>query len=79
MFKALDALEEYPTWYDREEQEMELTDGSKMNCWVYLLKSYPENLLKLPFISNYESAEGCAYTERSRRTISARDDLEFGI
>lgn len=79
MFKVLDQLEEYPTWYDREIQEMD-ANGEKISCWVYMLKNFPENLLKLPFLTSYESTKDKQYLERSKRTsISAHDDLEFGI
>ncbi|CAH1735565.1 unnamed protein product [Chironomus riparius] len=62
MFEVLDKLEDYPTWYDREILEMSTTD-QKISCWIYMLKNYPEKLLKLPMLTSYESSVDKPYLE----------------
>jgi gamma-glutamylaminecyclotransferase len=79
MFAVLDKLEDYPNWYDRQILDMATEDGNKIPCWIYMLKSFPEKMLQLNFLSNYESKGDMKYVERSKRTVSPRDDLEYGI
>lgn len=79
MMKALDVLEDYPLWYDRQIQEMKAEDGSQIPCWIYMLKNFPENMLKLEMISIYESKGDKKYLERSKRTVDPKEDLEYGI
>lgn len=80
MFAVLDKLEDYPHWYDRQIYSMLGVDGTtKLDCWIYMLKIFPQNMLKLEFITNYESKGDKEYLERSKRTIPPRDDLEYGI
>jgi gamma-glutamylaminecyclotransferase len=80
MFAVLDKLEDYPSWYDREIQDMNVANGEKIPCWVYILRNFPEKLLQLPFLTSYEDMKDSPYLERSKRSeIKARDDLEFGI
>lgn len=79
MFAALDKLEDYPHWYDRQIHEMETEDGNIIPCWIYMLKSFPEKMLQLEFLTNYENRGDMKYVERSKRTISSRDDLQYGI
>lgn len=80
MLARLDILEDYPQFYDREMQD--ITVGADIHqCWVYLLKNFPEKLLSLPFLTDYRDNEEKRYQARSQRVsnILARDDLEYEI
>lgn len=72
MLKNLDILEDYPAWYIREKRNFELKSGmvsSKVTAWVYLLKTYKDSLLELPFIDEYKSkgSHGLIYCEPMER------------
>lgn len=80
MFARLDVLEDYPSFYDREIQEINVGDDKdRLSCWVYVLKNFPEKLLSLPFISDYKDSPEKPYQERCQRVsnILAKDDLEY--
>lgn len=80
MLGRLDVLEDYPKFYDREEQE--ITVASEIHqCWVYLLKNFPEKLLSLPLLEDYRDTPEKRYQARSQRVsnILAKDDLEYKI
>ncbi|CRK99930.1 CLUMA_CG013230, isoform A [Clunio marinus] len=82
MFARLDVLEDYPEFYDREIQDIDIEDGKeKLKCWVYLLKNFPEKLLNLPHIAEYKNSAEKRYQERCQRVsnILAKDDLEYGV
>lgn len=82
MLTRLDVLEDYPTFYDREIQEIDVGAGKdKVLCWVYILKNFPENLLNLPLLSEYKDTPEKPYQERSRRVsnILAKNDLMYGM
>lgn len=78
MLARLDILEDYPAFYDREVQEINAGDV-KENCWVYILKNYPEKLLNLPMLSDYKDSVEKPYQERCQResNILAKDDLTY--
>lgn len=69
MLKNLDILEDYPAWYIREKRNFQLNDGTGVTAWVYLLKTYKESLLGLPFIDEYKSkgSHGLVYCEPTKR------------
>lgn len=79
MLQELDKLEDYPTWYDRELQDFDTTGGQKEQAWVYIMKTFPEKMLTLPFLTSYKNSTLSPYKERSERlpNISAKDDLEY--
>lgn len=79
MLARLDILEDYPKFYDREEQEITVGSG-KEKCWVYILKNFPEKLLNnQPFLTEYKDTPEKRYQTRSQRisSILAKDDLEY--
>ncbi|KAG5666712.1 hypothetical protein PVAND_014727 [Polypedilum vanderplanki] len=69
MFAVLDKLEDYPSWYDREIQEIN-ANGEKIPCWIYTLKIFPEKMLQLPYLRSYENTKDKQYIE------SYNDDLQ---
>jgi len=80
VFARLDILEDYPKFYDREIQDIDVGAGKeKIPCWIYILKNFPEKLLNLPHLSEYKNTEEKPYQERSQRVsnILAKDDLEY--
>lgn len=80
MLTRLDILEDYPQFYDREVQD--ITVGTETHqCWVYLLKNFPEKLLSLPLLTDYRDTAEKRYQARSQRVtnILAKDDLEYKI
>lgn len=65
MFKRLDMLEDYPVFYDREIQDINIGVGDGVvPCWVYLLKDFPDTLLSLPHLSEYKNSDEKPYQER---------------
>jgi len=70
MLSALDELENHPKYYVRREIGVMFDGGSTLrNCWAYLLPNFPEEMLKLPFMSNYSSSgdHGLPYVPRCMR------------
>lgn len=53
MLKTLDRLEQYPDWYDRQLHDV-LVGSETVQCWIYMLKNYSENLLLLPFLTEFK-------------------------
>jgi len=81
MFQNFDELEDYPHFYSRDQISVTLLDTNEtMQAWIYLIKSFKPELLKLPFITDYSSTglHGLIYTEKSERFpgYSARDDVK---
>ncbi|KAE8740576.1 hypothetical protein FOCC_FOCC013909 [Frankliniella occidentalis] len=73
MLKNLDVLEEYPAFYVREERLFKLSNNtSDVIAWVYLLQSFKESLLELPFLQEYrsEGVHGLQYCEPALRDES---------
>lgn len=79
--KRLDELEEHPEFYKREQRPVSMEDGTECLCWIYLIQRFRENLLDLPFISNYSASgpHGLVYCERYLRPgngYTAKDDVQ---
>lgn len=74
--KFLDEFESYPDYYDRVPVHVHLLDdegrmtGDQVQANIYILKSSKPELLKLPFLSNYDSygSHNMPYHERLIRT-----------
>jgi gamma-glutamylaminecyclotransferase len=80
MMENLDRLESCPDLYARVVQEMNLGIGhGSMPCWIYLLNKYPEELLKLPTLTEYKNSPEQPYVEKAKRShnFSAKDDLSY--
>jgi gamma-glutamylaminecyclotransferase len=80
MLVKLDELEDYPNFYDRQIHDI-LCGDSKVPCWVYLLKTFPEKLLSLPLLTEYKDTPEKAYQERCKREkdILAKDDMDYNL
>lgn len=80
MLTNLDVLEDYPNFYDREIQDITVGDN-KVQCWVYLLRNFPEKMLSLPLLTEYKDTPEKAYQERCKREkdIIAKDDMEYNL
>ncbi|XP_032590090.1 putative gamma-glutamylcyclotransferase CG2811 isoform X2 [Drosophila grimshawi] len=63
MFQKLDELEEYPRYYDRELQTIITDQNEKLDCWLYLIRNYPDRMLSKPFLSSYHNSPQQAYSE----------------
>lgn len=82
MMKNCDILEDYPNLYDKEIQDLNIGVGDgTIPCYIYLLKKYPESLLKKPMLSEYRNTPELPYLDRSKRVdnILAKDDLNYKI
>ena len=62
MLRELDALEEHPEYYTRTpvtcmltESEDDTTVGQLLDCEVYFLFDYREELLSLPMLNRYDN------------------------
>lgn len=80
MMKNCDILEDYPNFYGKDIQDLNIGVGDgTVPCFIYLLKKYPDSLLKLPMLSEYRNTEELPYLERSKRVenILAKDDLNY--
>jgi len=73
MLKHLDILEEHPTFYTRElEQIVLFTDDVGLESWIYLLKKFKPEMLEREHFADYSSsgAHGLVYSERYQRDPS---------
>lgn len=79
MFANLDVLEEYPKYYDREHQAILTDQNETLECWLYLIRNYPESMLSKPLLSSYHNTSEQAYSEKSVRDpkIAAKHDLSY--
>lgn len=78
MLARLDMLEDYPSFYDRELQEIYVGDNDeKVTCLVYLLKTCFDKLLSFPFISEYKNTAENPYQAicQSVSEILVKDEL----
>ncbi|XP_031625492.1 putative gamma-glutamylcyclotransferase CG2811 [Contarinia nasturtii] len=74
MFKNLDELEDYPELYDRNVFNVNGLDGNSHQCWIYLLKKYPDEFLKKErFISEYKDSVEKPYCENYLDTCTPED------
>ena len=82
MLQNLDILEDHPKWYIRETRAFKLNihSESQVHAWVYLLKTFRDSLLQLPFYEEYRSKgpHGLIYCEPSERdpTYDACADVQ---
>lgn len=70
MLQNLDILEEHPTFYTRELEQIELcTDDVELESWIYLLKKFKPKMLEMEYFADYSSsgAHGLVYAERYQR------------
>ncbi|XP_033251673.1 putative gamma-glutamylcyclotransferase CG2811 isoform X3 [Drosophila miranda] len=79
MFSKLDQLEDYPNYYDREEQTIRTETEGNLQCWLYLIRNFPVKMLAKPQLSAYHNTPEQPYSEKSVRdpAISAKDDLSY--
>lgn len=73
MLRHLDILEEHPTFYTREIEEIELyTKNIRSDCWIYFLKKFKPDLLEQQHFADYSSSgdHGLVYAERYQRDPS---------
>lgn len=73
MLKHLDILEEHPTFYTRELEQIVLcTDDVELESWIYLLKKFKPEILEREHFTDYSSsgAHGLLYAERYQRDPS---------
>ncbi|XP_022643442.1 putative gamma-glutamylcyclotransferase CG2811 isoform X2 [Varroa jacobsoni] len=65
MLTALDDLENHPNYYVRQQEPVEISDGSILTPWVYFLIDFQEKLLQKPFLDNYSSSgsHGLVYVD----------------
>ncbi|EDW61830.2 putative gamma-glutamylcyclotransferase CG2811 isoform X1 [Drosophila virilis] len=79
MLSNLDVLEDYPRYYDREPQTILTDQNEKLECWLYLIRNYPDALLSKPLLSSYHNTPQALYSEKSVRDpkIAAKDDLSY--
>ncbi|TRY75094.1 hypothetical protein TCAL_00603 [Tigriopus californicus] len=57
MLQNLDIMEDVPAFYSRGRASVELTDKSLIECWLYTLPDYKEELLQNECLANYASEE----------------------
>ncbi|XP_022224544.2 putative gamma-glutamylcyclotransferase CG2811 isoform X2 [Drosophila obscura] len=63
MFSKLDQLEDYPNYYDREQQTIRTEVDGPMECWLYLIRNFPEKMLAKPQLSAYHNTPEQPYSE----------------
>ncbi|XP_037955533.1 putative gamma-glutamylcyclotransferase CG2811 [Teleopsis dalmanni] len=62
MLGKLDELEGYPQYYDREIQNITVENES-MQCWLYLLRKFPEKILEKTLLEAYHNTPEQPYCE----------------
>ena len=70
--QELDVLENHPTLYERELQDVKASDGTQFKVWIYLLKTFKPEMLELECYDSYESrgSHGLVYVSRYLRESS---------
>ncbi|XP_026842614.1 putative gamma-glutamylcyclotransferase CG2811 isoform X2 [Drosophila persimilis] len=63
MFSKLDQLEDYPNYYDREEQTIRTETEGNLQCWLYLIRQFPVKMLAKPQLSAYHNTPEQPYSE----------------
>ncbi|XP_053963872.1 putative gamma-glutamylcyclotransferase CG2811 isoform X1 [Anastrepha ludens] len=76
MFANLDVLEDCPNYYEREIQQVTTEDNVSMDCWLYLIKQFPEQLLSKRHLDSYHNNAAQPYCESYLE--SSRDDMYVG-
>ncbi|XP_053669703.1 putative gamma-glutamylcyclotransferase CG2811 [Anopheles nili] len=78
MLSRLDVLEDYPKLYDRRPeviQRVEAADGTaEESCLIYLMKSFPKQLLEKPMLEEYRDCPEQPYTEVEGEEIYFEED-----
>ncbi|XP_014087300.1 putative gamma-glutamylcyclotransferase CG2811 [Bactrocera oleae] len=79
MFANLDVLEDYPNYYDREIQQIKTEKNEYIDCWLYLIKQYPDQLLFKRYLEKYNNSETLPYCESyldsSKEDMYVQDEL----
>lgn len=73
MLRQLDILEEHPTFYTRELEQIVLcTDDVELESWIYLLKKFKPEMFEREHFADYSSsgAHGLVFVERYQRDPS---------
>ncbi|XP_046810842.1 putative gamma-glutamylcyclotransferase CG2811 isoform X2 [Lucilia cuprina] len=73
MFTNLDILEDYPVYYDREIQTITLNNNEQVQCWLYLIRKFPEKLLQKDYLTAYHNTKEQPY--RESYLDSCKDDM----
>ncbi|XP_077982188.1 gamma-glutamylaminecyclotransferase C-like [Glandiceps talaboti] len=82
MLAVLDDLEGHPTYYERSKLTVKFLGNDKCgkteSIWVYVLKTFKEELAKLPYLDSYDSKgdHGLEYVSRYDRTTDSRLDVQ---
>ncbi|XP_070068903.1 putative gamma-glutamylcyclotransferase CG2811 [Drosophila takahashii] len=63
MFAKLDELEEYPDYYDREEQAILTEQNETIQCWLYLIRNFPDKMLAKKMLTSYHNTTEQPYCE----------------
>ncbi|KAL5287592.1 GGACT family protein [Megaselia abdita] len=63
MMSNLDILEDYPEYYDREKQDIKLSNNEVTSCWLYLIRKFPDELLAKPHLVTYKNTPAQKYCE----------------
>lgn len=48
-----------------------------IQCWLYLIRNFPEKMLAKEQLESYHNTPEQPYSEKSVRTVPARDDLSY--
>ena len=80
----MDDFETHPTYYERMEEDIILDNDSgssgpkTLKCWVYFMKNYKPDMVKLETMSCYDSKgpHGLQYVERYMRPITAFEEFQ---
>ncbi|XP_017070424.1 putative gamma-glutamylcyclotransferase CG2811 [Drosophila eugracilis] len=73
MFSKLDELEDYPNYYDREEQTILVEENETTQCWLYLIRNFPDKMLTKELLTSYHNTPEQPYSENY--LDSCPDDL----
>ncbi|KAJ8707245.1 hypothetical protein PYW08_011379 [Mythimna loreyi] len=81
MLSKLDILEDHPNYYVREIDDITVTDAVTKNqesvqCWVYFLKNFKEELLLRPRFDSYSATgpHGLVYMDSNNESVP--EDLD---
>ncbi|XP_053629264.2 putative gamma-glutamylcyclotransferase CG2811 isoform X2 [Cherax quadricarinatus] len=76
MLSMLDMLEDHPEYYERKIKKICLKDSDEViDCWIYLLFMYKQQMMELPFLKTYSSYgdHGKNYAVRESRGDVGRE------
>lgn len=82
----LDTLEDHPTFYVREEKQVEnVANNTTITAWIYFIKEFKSELLQRQMYESYSNSapHGLKYVERYLRNESTdyrreiRSDVQF--